>query len=62
MNLNRINELYKKQVEVGLTEDEKVEQTKLRKEYIKAFRNNLKSQLDSIVIVDENGNRKPLKK
>lgn len=62
MNLDRINELYKKQVEVGLTEEEKVEQTKLREEYIKAFRNNLKSQLDSIVIVDENGNRKPLKK
>ncbi len=62
MNLDRINELYKKQVEVGLTEEEKVEQTKLRKEYIKAFRNNLKSQLDSIVIVDENGNKKPLKK
>lgn len=62
MNLNRINELAKKQREVGLTNEEKQEQAKLRKEYIDAFKASLKSQLDNIVILDENGNKKPLKK
>ena len=62
MNLNRINELAKKQREIGLSEDEKKEQAILRREYIDAFKANLKSQLDNIVIVDENGNKKPLKK
>ena len=62
MDLNRINELYKKQIEIGLTNEEKEEQARLRKEYIEAFKNSLKSQLDNIVIVDENGNKKPLKK
>lgn len=62
MNLDRINELARKQREVGLTDEEKEEQAKLRKEYIEAFKNSLRSQLDSIVIVDEKGNKKPLKK
>ena len=62
MNLDRINELARKQRSEGLTEEEKEEQAILRKEYIEAFRNSLKSQLDSIVVVDEKGNKKPLKK
>ena len=62
MNLDRINELARKQREIGLTEEEKEEQARLRKEYIEAFKNSLRSQLDSIVVVDENGNKKPLKK
>ena len=62
MNLDRINELAKKQRTVGLTAEEKQEQAMLRKEYIDAFKKSLKSQLDSMVIVDESGNKKPLKK
>ena len=62
MNLDRINELARKQRSVGLSEEEKIEQAQLRKEYIEAFKNSLRSQLDSIVIVDEKGNKKPLKK
>ena len=62
MNLQRINELAKKQKTVGLTEEEKAEQKILRDEYIAAFRASLKSQLDSIVIVDEKGNKRKLKK
>lgn len=58
----RINELYKKSKTQGLTAEEKLEQDSLRKEYIKAFRGNLKSTLDSIVVVDKDGNRKVLKK
>lgn len=62
MNLDRINELARKQREVGLTEEEKEEQRVLRQEYIDAFKASLRSQLDSIVVVDEKGNKKPLKK
>ncbi len=50
--LDRINELCKKDKEEGLTELEKQEQSKLRKEYIGLFKKNLKSQLDCIEIVD----------
>ena len=62
MNLERINELAQKQKTVGLTEEEKLEQKALREEYIAAFRASLKSQLDSIVVVDEKGNKRKLKK
>ena len=57
----RINELAKKAREVGLTEDEKAEQAKLRQEWIAAFRQNMISQLDNTYIVDEEGNEKPLR-
>ncbi|MCX7843500.1 MAG: DUF896 domain-containing protein [Clostridia bacterium] len=58
----RINELSKKSKTVGLTPEEKAEQQLLRQEYIKAFRQNLQVSLDSIICVDKNGNRHPLKK
>lgn len=57
----RINELSKKSKTTGLTSEEKAEQQALRTEYIKTFRNNLKTTLDSIVVVDKNGNRSELK-
>ncbi|MCX7922348.1 MAG: DUF896 domain-containing protein [Clostridia bacterium] len=60
--INRINELSKKSKTVGLTAEEKNEQQILRQEYIKAFRGNLQSTLDSIVVVDKEGNKKPLNK
>jgi uncharacterized protein YnzC (UPF0291/DUF896 family) len=46
--VKRINELYKKQKEVGLTAAEKEEQAKLRKLYIDSIKENLRSQLDII--------------
>ncbi len=46
----RINELYHKSQGQGLTEAEKEEQARLRREYVDSVRNNLKSQLDNIVI------------
>ena len=61
MNLDRINELARKERTQGLNEDEKEEQARLRREYIDAFKQSLKAQLDSIVVVDEKGNKKPLK-
>lgn len=60
--IKRINELAKKAKSVGLTDREKEEQLALRQEYIKAFRSNLRSTLDSIVIVDRFGNKKVLRK
>lgn len=50
--LDRINELAAKSKAGELTEEEKKEQELLRKEYIKKFRENFRSQLDRIKIVD----------
>lgn len=60
--IDRINFLARKFKSEGLTEEEMREREILRKEYIEAFRTSMRAQLDNIVIVDENGNRKPLKK
>lgn len=48
--INRINVLAHKSKTEGLTEDEKIEQQQLRKEYLLAFRENFKKQLDNIEI------------
>lgn len=53
--INRINELYHKSKAEGLTEDEKLEQAKLRKIYIENVRGNLKSQLNSMTIQNPDG-------
>ena len=60
--IQRINELSKKSKTAGLSDEERAEQQSLRQEYIAAFRGNLQSTLNSVVIVDKNGNRTPLKK
>lgn len=49
----RINELAKKKKETGLTEEELAEQKVLYREYIDAFKANLKAQLDTIEVVDD---------
>lgn len=51
--IDRINVLAKKAKKEGLTEEEKKEQQKLRKEYFENFRKNFRRQLDSIKIVEE---------
>ncbi|MBQ6798710.1 MAG: DUF896 domain-containing protein [Oscillospiraceae bacterium] len=60
--LKRINELAKKAKTVGLTEEELKERDVLRKEYLAAFRQNMMQQLDSVVIVDEHGNKRKLER
>lgn len=60
--LDRINFLAKKSKNEGLTPQEAEEQAALRKEYLEEFRRGFRAQLENIVIVDEDGNRKPLKK
>lgn len=53
--IKRINELYHKSQKEGLTDAEKEEQAKLRKEYIESVRGNLKAQLDNITIERPDG-------
>lgn len=51
--IDRINFLYHKSKSEGLTAEEKLEQSKLRREYIKEIRERVKQQLDNIEFVDE---------
>ncbi|MDY3920007.1 MAG: DUF896 domain-containing protein [Candidatus Limivivens sp.] len=53
--IQRINELARKSKAEGLTEAEKKEQAELRREFIEAFRTNLRSQLDNIDIQEKDG-------
>ena len=46
--IERINFLYKKSQEEGLTDEEKVEQQELRKRYIDNVKRNFRAQLDTI--------------
>lgn len=55
MNIDRINELARKAKTEGLTEEEKAEQARLRREYIASVRLNLKTQLDNINIQELDG-------
>lgn len=54
IKIQRINELAKKSKTVGLTDEERAEQKRLRDEYRADFRKSLISQLDNIEFVDEN--------
>lgn len=58
----RINELAAKSRSEGLTEEEKNEQAQLRAEYIAAYKQSLIGHLENVRIVDEKGNKTPLRK
>lgn len=60
--INRINELAHKAKAEGLTDDEKKEQAKLRREYIDSFKSSLIGQLENTYIVDEKGNKKKVQR
>ena len=53
--IDRINELYHKSQNEGLTEEEKTEQKELRKKYILSIRRSLRGQLNNIDIQNEDG-------
>ncbi len=53
----RINALYHKSQKEGLTDAEKEEQARLRKEYVASVRANLRGQLDSITIENPDGTK-----
>ncbi|MBG9985892.1 DUF896 domain-containing protein [Facklamia sp. DSM 111018] len=54
--INRINELARKKKTSGLSEDEQVEQEELRQAYLANFRKYLATQVESVKIVDQDGN------
>lgn len=53
--IDRINVLYHRSKQEGLTEEEKKEQAALRKEYIETIRNSLRGNLNNISIQEEDG-------
>lgn len=59
--IDRINELAQKAKLDTLTAEETQERAMLRQEYIASFRGNLQATLDNITLVDEKGNKTPLK-
>ncbi len=53
--IDRINQLYHKSQEEGLTEEEKLEQKELRRKYIEAIRVNMRANLNNISIQEADG-------
>jgi 5-formyltetrahydrofolate cyclo-ligase len=60
--IKRINELYHKSQNEGLTDVEKEEQATLRKDYIDSVKGNLQGQLDSIRVKMPDGSLQKLHK
>jgi len=60
--IDRINELARKSKVEPLSEDELKEQAELRKQYIAAYKRSLVSQLESIRVLDDKGNKHKLNK
>lgn len=54
--IKRINELANKSKTVGLSQEEKEEQNRLRQEYLATFRGNFKETLMNVKVVDGEGN------
>lgn len=57
----RINQLYHKSKEEGLTAEEKIEQANLRKEYIAAIRADLQGTLNNVSVLNPDGTVTDLK-
>jgi len=60
--INRINELARKAKAQGLTEEEALEQKKLRQEYLDSVKKNLVSQLENMSILEPDGTKKKVRK
>lgn len=56
----RINALARKAKSAGLTDAEKEEQARLRRDYIDSVKANLKSQLDNTYVVGKGGEKTKL--
>lgn len=60
--IDRINELARKNKTVGLTPEETEERARLRQQYLKEFRESVRSNiLENVYLVDEDGNKEKLK-
>lgn len=53
--IKRINELAKKSKTSGLTEEERIEQKKLREEYLQSFKQSFKNQIKNVTVYDPTG-------
>lgn len=60
--IERINELARKQKIMELTEAELAEQAKLRAQYLKEFRENMEATLRAVRVEQADGSYKPLEK
>ncbi|PTY82411.1 DUF896 domain-containing protein, partial [Heyndrickxia sporothermodurans] len=52
----RINELSKKSKGKGLTNEEAKEQSRLRREYLESFRSSMKNTIETVRVIDPEGN------
>ncbi len=62
IKIKRINKLYHKSKQEGLSRQEKEEQAALRAEYIAAIRANLRGSLEQISVVEQDGSVTELSK
>ena len=60
--IDRINELARKAKVQELTPEETEERAQLRAEYVAAYKRNLVATLENVRLVDDKGNKSPLKK
>ncbi len=60
--IDRINYLARKKKAEGLTPEELEEQAVLRKEYIEIWKRNVTQVVESVVIMDEDGNKRKITK
>ena len=58
--LERISHLSRKERTIGLDEEEKKEQTALRREYLDAIRKSLVGTLENTDVVDDKGNKRKI--
>lgn len=54
--IDRINELARKKKVSGLSDEELLEQQFLRQRYLEEFRAGFKQRLESVKVIDEDGN------
>ncbi|SFR96300.1 DUF896 domain-containing protein [Anaeromicropila populeti] len=54
-DIHRINELYHKSQNEGLTPEEKIEQAQLRNAYIQAIRQNMRGTLNNVSVMNPDG-------
>lgn len=62
LQIKRINELARLSKQRALSDEEKSEQSELRRLYIDSMKASLVSNLENTYIIDKNGNKKRLQK
>ena len=60
--IDRINDLSRTSKERPLTEEELQEQKELRQEYLQNVRQNLRAQIDNMVLLNEDGTHRHIQK